>query len=420
VLAGGSEAATTPEIMSGIGERIPGSTYQELPGTPHMQTSNVPIWSPLPSTSFLRPTTRGFSSGRGRRTARAGEPGPGRRREAPIMTGMPDASGTIGTRWDAARRIGGYGAAASLSLYLAVKVVWVAAAALGHVPADFGGADWIVLNAVTVGMAATGIVLGLVLARGMKWRIPAAPLVFFTWVSSGFLIPLLPYMLAGFVFGAGKEDPGGEGGDVAPSWELALIGIGFTGMAIGLAIALPIYMRERWPTAFLGRLSDRRRTGVRRARAAALVTAAPTALWTVWAAGGGLGLHPAHRDLVDLDTRLLLGDSALWAVLGAWSVLAVASARSDLPAWPPTALGFTASGSLFAWGGWKLAVAILRPGGYTTAEYPAVAIALNALAAVGGALMLSTLLDSFRAAGTARRRPRAGGNEPLSAFGLGT
>ena len=316
------------------------------------------------------------------------------------MTGMPDASGAIGARWDAARRIGGYGAAASLSLYLVVKVVWIAAAALGDVPADFGGADWIVLNAVTVGMSATGIVLGLVLARGGKWRIPAVPLVFFTWVSSGFLIPLLPYTLVSSVIGAGQEDTGGDGGDVAPSWEMALIGIGFTGMAIGLAIALPIYMRERWPTAFLGRLADRRRTAVRRARAAALFSAAPTALWAVWAAGGGLGLDPAHHDLLDLNTRLLLGDSALWTVLGAWSVLAVASARSDLPAWLPTALGFTASGSLFAWGGWKLAVALLRPGDYATAEYPAVAIVVNALAVAGGVLMLSTLLDSLRAAGT--------------------
>ncbi|MGC4958662.1 hypothetical protein ACLQ2P_36150 [Actinomadura citrea] len=306
-------------------------------------------------------------------------------------------SGVIGARWEAARRLGGYGAAASLSLYLAVKVVWIAAAAFGHAPADFGGADWIVLNVVTVGMSATGIVLGLVLARGTRWRIPAAPLVFFTWVGSGFLIPLMPYTLVSAVLGAGEED---AGGDAAPSWEMTLIGIGFTGMALGLAIALPIYMRERWPTAFLGRLPDRRRTAVRRARTAAVFTAVPTAFWTLWSAGAELGLDPAHRDLVDLNARLLLGDSALWALLGVWSVLAVSSARPNVPAWLPMALGFTASGSLFAWGGWKLAVALLRPGGYTPAEYPIAAIALNGLAAAGGVLMLSTLLASLRTPNT--------------------
>ncbi|MFD0536529.1 hypothetical protein ACFQY7_25160 [Actinomadura luteofluorescens] len=304
------------------------------------------------------------------------------------MTGMP---GVIGTRWAAARRFGGYGAAASLSLYLAVKVVWIAAAVLGHVPADFGGADWIVLNVVTVGMSATGIVLGLVLARGMRWRIPAAPLVFFTWVGSGFLIPLMPYSLVSAVLGGGEED---TGGDAAPSWELTLIGIGFTGMAIGLAIALPIYMRERWPSAFVGRLPDRGRTTVRRARTAAVLAAVPAAFWTLWSAGAELGL--AHRDMIDLNARLLLGDSALWALLGAWSVLAVSFARPNVPAWLPTALGFTASGSLFAWGGWRLAVALLRPGGYTPAEHPVAAVALNGLAAASGVLMLSALLTSVR------------------------
>lgn len=42
VLAGELDASTTPEIMSGIAGRIPGSTYRELPGTPHMQTLERP------------------------------------------------------------------------------------------------------------------------------------------------------------------------------------------------------------------------------------------------------------------------------------------------------------------------------------------------------------------------------------------
>ncbi|TDD66776.1 alpha/beta fold hydrolase [Actinomadura darangshiensis] len=42
VLAGELDASTTPQIMSGIAERIPGSTYRELPGTPHMQTLERP------------------------------------------------------------------------------------------------------------------------------------------------------------------------------------------------------------------------------------------------------------------------------------------------------------------------------------------------------------------------------------------
>lgn len=42
VLAGERDASTTPEIMSGIAERIPAATYQQLPATPHMQTLERP------------------------------------------------------------------------------------------------------------------------------------------------------------------------------------------------------------------------------------------------------------------------------------------------------------------------------------------------------------------------------------------
>jgi 3-oxoadipate enol-lactonase len=42
VLAGEADASTTPEIMSAIAKRIPASDYQELPGTPHMQTLEQP------------------------------------------------------------------------------------------------------------------------------------------------------------------------------------------------------------------------------------------------------------------------------------------------------------------------------------------------------------------------------------------
>lgn len=42
VLAGELDASTPPELMAGIAERVPGATYRELPGTPHMQTLERP------------------------------------------------------------------------------------------------------------------------------------------------------------------------------------------------------------------------------------------------------------------------------------------------------------------------------------------------------------------------------------------
>jgi 3-oxoadipate enol-lactonase len=42
LLAGERDASTTPEIMAAIASQIPGSIYQELPATPHMQTLEQP------------------------------------------------------------------------------------------------------------------------------------------------------------------------------------------------------------------------------------------------------------------------------------------------------------------------------------------------------------------------------------------
>ena len=42
VLAGELDASTTPDIMGGIAARIPAARYEQLPGTPHMQTLERP------------------------------------------------------------------------------------------------------------------------------------------------------------------------------------------------------------------------------------------------------------------------------------------------------------------------------------------------------------------------------------------
>ena len=42
VLADELDASCTPEIMATIAERIAGALYEELPGTPHMQTLERP------------------------------------------------------------------------------------------------------------------------------------------------------------------------------------------------------------------------------------------------------------------------------------------------------------------------------------------------------------------------------------------
>lgn len=307
-------------------------------------------------------------------------------------------------------RIGaGYVAAGCMSLYLAVKVVWVGAALLGQGREGYG-TDWVLLNAATVVMAAAGVVLGLALAQRWGRRLPAAPVVFFTWVGAGFLVPMLPYSLVTGVLGAVGADLGGGDGSAAPRGDHVFLTIGFAGMAVGLAVALPIYLRERWPRFFLGHVGDSP------ARSSALVTVATVVaaglgvLWCYWALGGTLGLDPTHRDHWNLSWRLLSASSGLWALCGAWGICTLTRSRPvRLRRWAPVALVFGASGSLFAWGGWKLAMVILGPGGFVTAEYPVVAITQHALSVGVGLIFMATIL---RTAQTQGGEIRSGRHDP--------
>ncbi|MEV4893201.1 hypothetical protein AB0K48_27840 [Nonomuraea sp. NPDC055795] len=300
-------------------------------------------------------------------------------------------------RWSAVRKVAGYGAASTLSLYLVVKVALVAAALLGVAPAQSGmdTTEWVTLNAITVVMSLAGVALGLALAQRWGRLIPGPPVLFFAWVGAGFLVPMIPYGIVSVLLSP-------DGGDVAmPGWETIGIGVGFAGMAVGLAVALPIYLRERWPQAFLGRLGELPGTG-RRARAFLLIGLMAGAglglLWGYWALGGSLGLDPAHIGRETLDSLLMRGNWGAWALLGAgcgWSL--VAARPSRLPLRVPMALTFLASGSLFAWGCWKLLWSVVRPGGFVTPEYPVVAVTEHALSVCAGLVLMAVVLRTYRA-----------------------
>ncbi|MGI5350034.1 hypothetical protein ACQEU8_17890 [Streptomyces sp. CA-250714] len=329
-------------------------------------------------------------------------------------------------RWDRVGRGSAYGAALALAPYLLIKVSWVAGPLLGLLPVGegFDLAGWVLLNTVTIGMAATGIALGLALARPWGMRIPAWLVVFCAWTGSGFLVSILPYSVLSALLGASGDEradgdgpadgagrgagggsgdgagPGdGTGGDpTMPGWEAALVQFGFIGMGLGLAVALPAYLRRRWPDAFAGRLGDSARNGggtrVLALCAAGLATAVGL-VWLYWAVGGTLGIaHPAERDTAG---SVLTGVGALWALAGSAAVWALALARpARLPRLLPLAVGWLGSGSLFAWSGWKLPltlyVAVARPSDVTLPENPAVAVVLHAAAVAAGADMLTTLL----------------------------
>ncbi|MBB5935359.1 hypothetical protein [Streptomyces zagrosensis] len=301
-------------------------------------------------------------------------------------------------RWDRIGRSAAYGAALALLPYLLIKVSWVVGSLMGVLPVGngFDMAEWVVLNTVTVGMAAIGISLALALVRPWGMRIPGAPVVFCAWVGSGFLVPVLPFgVLTTFLewHGGSQGGGGGGGGDsTMPVWEGVLVQFSFLGMGLGLALAVPSYLRRRWPDAFTGRVGDGPRVAP---PGAAVVGAAVGLIWLYWAAGGTVGIaYPAERNT---NGYVLGAVSGLWALAGSAAIWMLAQAQpARLPRWLPLAFGWVGSGSLFAWSGWKLPltlyVALADPVGVTPPENPGVAAVLHFGAVVAGAAMLRTLI----------------------------
>ncbi|MFD8939586.1 hypothetical protein ACFV0R_30785 [Streptomyces sp. NPDC059578] len=303
------------------------------------------------------------------------------------------------SRWDRVGQCAAYGAALALAPYLLIKVSWVVGSLLGLLPvgAGFGKAEWVVLNSATIAMAGVGIAVALALVRPWGMRIPGAPFVFCAWVGTGFLVPVLPYAVLGSLLGSAddRRETGTDPGPSMPGWEAALVQFGFVGMGLGLALALPAYLRRRWPDAFVGRLGQGGRDAFGVPPWVVVVGATVGLVWLYWAVGGTVGVaRPGERDLAWNTLSGLLGLWALVASVATWAVLR--GRPAGIPRWGPMALGWLGSGSLFAWSGWKLPftlyLAVAQPADAALPENLALAAVLH-LAAVGaGAAMLRALV----------------------------
>ncbi|MGP4018780.1 hypothetical protein [Saccharopolyspora sp. 5N708] len=302
-------------------------------------------------------------------------------------------------RWDRAGRVAAYGAALALTPYLLIKVSWVIGSLLGLLPVGtgFGKVEWVVLNSATIAMAGIGIAVALALVRPWGMRIPGAPLAFCAWVGTGFPVPVLPYAVLSSLLGSadGNPDSGRDAGPSMPIWEAALVQIGFVGMGLGLAVALPTYLRRRWPDVFAGRLGDGGGGSPRVPPWMVVVGAAVGLIWLYWAVGGTAGV--AHRGERDLNWHVLSGVFGLWAIVASaatWT--AVRGRPAGVPRWIPMVLGWLGSGSLFAWSGWKLPftlyLAVAQPADAGLPENLALAAVLHLAAVVAGATMLAALV----------------------------
>jgi hypothetical protein len=281
-----------------------------------------------------------------------------------------------------------------MGAYLAVKVLWIGASlALHDTPSGWNTRDWVALNLATVGMATVGIAVGLGLAQDWGQRLPAPLVVTPLWLGSGFLVTMLPYSLLVSLFHAVDERASGSSGSGRasdlPGWESALLSLGFAGMGIGLLVGVPLYVRARWPWVFerapAPAPSRRRVLGV----LASVLLLGLTATHLGWAAGLDWGLRTGVQP-VDVQDRLLLISSGAWSLVTSVA-LAVALRAADL-ARPVRALLLLGSGSLTAWGGWRLAVTWWDPPGLVRVELLPVAYAVQAAGVVAGLAVLAILL----------------------------
>ncbi|MEV5878421.1 hypothetical protein AB0L75_30185 [Streptomyces sp. NPDC052101] len=302
-------------------------------------------------------------------------------------------------RFDRLGRLAAYGAAAVMTPYMLIKISWVVGAIAGVLPIGdgFGLAGWVVLNTATIGMAGLGIAMALALVRPWGMRLPGPLVAGVAWVGTGFLVPVLPYAVLDSALGLSDGAPQHrhDGGSVMPGWEAVLIQTSFVGMGLGLAIALPAHLRRRWPEVFAGRAGDAGAGLAHRVRWAVGAGAVIGAVWVYWALGGTAGLaHPAERSAGE---RLLTGVWGLWALIASAATWTVCHGRpARLPRWIPLTLGWLGTGSLCAWGGWKLPfilhAALAHPAGTSLPENLTLAVVLHIGAVAAGAVMLPALV----------------------------
>jgi hypothetical protein len=309
----------------------------------------------------------------------------------------------------AVRRFAAFTGAVVMTPYLLIKVSWVLGAAVGWLPIGRGFSllGWLGLNTMTVVMAAVGIALALALADTPRVRAPAVAILSFAWIGTGFLVPMLPYLVLSSALSSQAAAPAqtqaqnGSTGAELPGWEGALIQVSFAGLGLALVIALPLYLLKHWPGALSGRLGDRAGALHPAARVAISAAVLVGAGQCFWAVGGRLGLvRPQARDL---DWYLQNGNAAGWALLGAGCVWLLARRRpSRVPLWVPMTITWAVSGFLITWSVWRLPFIVFLavdgfPDGVVWPQHLLVETVICLLSILAGAGMLLTALRTYRA-----------------------
>lgn len=323
------------------------------------------------------------------RNADAGSPG---------RTVVTARSGVAGPWWTKARRVAGYGAALAMLPYFIVKIFWTLEGLRGRGLHDgaWSELNWTAVNGLTVGMAGVAILLGL--ALGQRWgvRIPGWVVLLPAWISTGFLVPMIPILPLLLLTSGGGDTTADQ---VVPAWEIALLSASFAGFGLGVAVAAPLYFWQRWPHAFRHRtaadpavVSTTWPTARTVAKLAMAVSVALGLSQLYRALGGSFGLDQAALDHRDAQWHILTGNSGLWALIGAWGIWTVTRQRSGAGLRTSMLLTWVASGGLFAWGTWKAVFTYAVTSSIPSPEPPLTLAVENHFGAIAGMMLLLVLL----------------------------
>ncbi|MEV4436081.1 hypothetical protein [Streptomyces sp. NPDC049585] len=266
--------------------------------------------------------------------------------------------------------------------YLTLKAAWLCGSRAGIPDGSPLLTDDVMLkaiNAVTVAMDLSVIVLALLLTRPWGRRVPAWLLVLPMYGAAGLLTPIMVGFPAQLVLRAVGAGHGGTPVKAAEpflaDWVFRVVYGGFIVQGLCLGALFALYARDRWGHLWRGRTGDAgRRARGRGERLPALAAVAlaplPLGVHLVWATGSTIGL-PA---------KIAAARHGEAAVLDAAFVLAAAAAATGLVqflrrrgGWRlRTALLCTAvpSAALSCWGGWLIVAALTAPDRHDRAATP--------------------------------------------------
>ncbi|MBO8190828.1 hypothetical protein ITI46_03820 [Streptomyces oryzae] len=264
--------------------------------------------------------------------------------------------------------------------YLTLKLVWLSGGRLG-IPRgspllDSGATMW-ALNALTVAMDGTVVLLVLALTRPWGRRLPGAVVALPLWIACGLLGPIVvafPVQLLHGVLGGSGGDGSDKGADgLLESWVWTLVYTGFSVQAIALGALFVLYVRDRWGALlrsplyppYPGTAAPDGPGGVHHRRrglfAAAVLVALP------WAVGQAVWMTEGSADSRIVDATFLL--YAVLAVAAVAKLLRTGGTERGATArlWPTLAAAWSGTGVLACWGGWLL-LGALSGGGRTLGQ----------------------------------------------------